>query len=610
MKIKILFSFLAAAFFSAGTFLAYQGGLAEEYVLGETATAIQELSPLQAPSDITVVRTGPRSVRVTWQHSYGGDLALKYQVFRNGNAIKYVSGKAYDDDTVESGKTYGYSVRALTSGQVSLMSGSASISIPSLVNTSTNTDTDTETDTETDTTKDSPEESALAKPSNFENPTTPVNVTVRLADTGGVELRWRESSDDVGVSGYRIFRNGAVLGHSKTPLFRDEEAKQGKKYVYSVVAFDASGNVSAMSLKVEISVPVSDNAIATTDTVPPTAPSDISVEVLGGHAVRIRWGASDDNVGVANYMVYRDGSNIGTTFSATYYDDITAEPGKRHAYHVVARDIAKNESTRSEAKHIDIPAESAEKESFLVPRVLTAKTDPDPEKVFSDKDSDGLSDAEEARLGTNPTVTDTDGDGFLDGDEIRAGFDPLKYSMGDKSDKITFESPKESAIKESVDLVDERYAVRKIERVVSEKTGQGVTRLSGTGLPNSVVTVYVYSDPIVIVAKTDANGNWTYELDRDLEDGDHEVYVAVTDNVGRITAKSEPLPFVKTAEAITVQAAGAAGQGVVTANQSPIDRHLTQYVIAGFSLAILFVVIVIAVISRRPSTGSDKPLEE
>lgn len=603
MKIKILFSFLAAVFFSAGTFLAHQGSLAEGHVLGDTVIGIQELSPLQVPSEITVVHTGSKSVRVTWQHSYVGDLALKYQVFRNGNAVKYVSGKAYDDDTVESGKTYNYSVRALTSEQVSLMSGSARISIPALVNTST------DTDTSIDTTKDLSEESVSVKPANFESPTTPSNVTVRLADTGGVELRWRESSDDIGVSGYRIFRNGSALGTSKTALFRDRDAKQGQKYVYSVVAFDASGNVSTMSPKAEISVPVSDNAIATTDTVPPAAPSDISVEVLGGHAVRIRWGVSNDNVGVANYMVYRDGSNIGTTFSATYYDDTTAEPGKRHAYHVVARDIAKNESARSETKHIDIPIENAEKESFLVPRVLTAKTQPDPEKVFSDKDSDGLSDAEEARLGTNPTVTDTDGDGFLDGDEIRAGFDPLKYSMGDKSDKIVFESPKESAIKENVDLVDERYAVRKIERVVSEKTGLGMTRLSGTGLPNSVVTVYVYSDPIVIVAKTDANGNWTYELDRDLEDGDHEVYVAVTDNVGRITAKSEPLPFVKTAEAITVQAAGTAGQGV-TANQSPIDRHLIQYVIAGFSLAILFVVIAIAVISRRPSAGSDKPLEE
>jgi hypothetical protein len=35
-----------------------------------------------------------------------------------------------------------------------------------------------------------------------------------------------------------------------------------------------------------------------------------------------------------------------------------------------------------------------------------------------------------------------------------------------------------------------------------------------------------------------------------LENGFHEAYAAVTDNAGRITAKSEPFRFVKTAQAV------------------------------------------------------------
>jgi hypothetical protein len=42
-----------------------------------------------------------------------------------------------------------------------------------------------------------------------------------------------------------------------------------------------------------------------------------------------------------------------------------------------------------------------------------------------DDDNDGLSDAQEAGLGTNPLVADTDGDGFDDGVEVAAGTDPL-----------------------------------------------------------------------------------------------------------------------------------------------------------------------------------------
>lgn len=45
----------------------------------------------------------------------------------------------------------------------------------------------------------------------------------------------------------------------------------------------------------------------------------------------------------------------------------------------------------------------------------------------ADSDSDGLPDAEEAKLGANPHNTDTDGDGLTDGDEVTVyGANPLK----------------------------------------------------------------------------------------------------------------------------------------------------------------------------------------
>lgn len=46
-------------------------------------------------------------------------------------------------------------------------------------------------------------------------------------------------------------------------------------------------------------------------------------------------------------------------------------------------------------------------------------------EFFLDQDSDGLSDAEEVRLGTDPTNPDTDGDGVDDGSEVSKGTDPL-----------------------------------------------------------------------------------------------------------------------------------------------------------------------------------------
>jgi hypothetical protein len=43
----------------------------------------------------------------------------------------------------------------------------------------------------------------------------------------------------------------------------------------------------------------------------------------------------------------------------------------------------------------------------------------------TDTDSDGLTDHEEAALGTDPTEADTDGDGVDDGAEVSDGTDPL-----------------------------------------------------------------------------------------------------------------------------------------------------------------------------------------
>lgn len=63
---------------------------------------------------------------------------------------------------------------------------------------------------------------------------------------------------------------------------------------------------------------------------------------------------------------------------------------------------------------------------FLIcPPVLSAEID---------TDNDGLNDAIETKLGTDPGNSDTDGDGFADGIEIQNGYSPLE---GKKSRKIT-----------------------------------------------------------------------------------------------------------------------------------------------------------------------------
>jgi chitodextrinase len=62
-----------------------------------------------------------------------------------------------------------------------------------------------------------------------------------------VNLSWRESTDDVAVAGYRIYRNNIPVAFSLTPSFSDTGLHSTTTYIYSVAAVDTSGNISPKS---------------------------------------------------------------------------------------------------------------------------------------------------------------------------------------------------------------------------------------------------------------------------------------------------------------------------------------------------------------------------
>lgn len=172
-----------------------------------------------------------------------------------------------------------------------------------------------------------------------------------------------------------------------------------------------------------------------------------------------------------------------------------------------------------------------------------------PSSVFKDSDGDGISDYDEVfRFNTNAFTEDSDGDGFKDGVEVLGGYNP-NDSL--ETDKIEYENPKETGITQPQQLKVEEL------KVETEEIEPGVTvikkiEIKGKAQPNTFVTIYIYSLPVIVTVKTDIDGVWTYTLDKELEDGKHEVYVATTDNTGKIAAKSEALPFVKQASAVII----------------------------------------------------------
>jgi cellulose 1,4-beta-cellobiosidase len=85
---------------------------------------------------------------------------------------------------------------------------------------------------------------------------------------------------------------------------------------------------------------------SSSETSPPSPPTNLSASVAKGKKVILSWAASVDNVGVAGYSVYRGGTRIGTTTTKSYTDTL---PGKASSatYFIIAYDAAGNTSAAS-----------------------------------------------------------------------------------------------------------------------------------------------------------------------------------------------------------------------------------------------------------------------
>jgi hypothetical protein len=80
-------------------------------------------------------------------------------------------------------------------------------------------------------------------------PTVPANLTA-TAGNGQVSLSWTASSDNVGVTGYDVYRNGTAVAQTVGTTFTDTGLTNATTYGYAVAAYDAAGNVSAASATV------------------------------------------------------------------------------------------------------------------------------------------------------------------------------------------------------------------------------------------------------------------------------------------------------------------------------------------------------------------------
>jgi hypothetical protein len=93
------------------------------------------------------------------------------------------------------------------------------------------------------------------RPGDTEPPSTPTGLSATPASPTEVELSWTAATDNVGVAGYGVYRDGTLIGTATSTMFTDQAVQPDTTYEYAVDAVDAMGNRSALSAPATAATP-------------------------------------------------------------------------------------------------------------------------------------------------------------------------------------------------------------------------------------------------------------------------------------------------------------------------------------------------------------------
>jgi glucose/arabinose dehydrogenase/chitodextrinase len=183
-----------------------------------------------------------------------------------------------------------------------------------------------------------------------EAPSAPADLSAQAPSADRVSLGWSAATDNVGVIGYEIYRDGVLLATRGTGTsYTDATVQSRTAYEYAVRALDAAGNRSAPAGPRTVTTP------APPDTQAPSAPAGLSATAAGPRKIDLSWNAASDDTGVTAYEVYRDGQLLAVTGDATSHSDTTVAPQTAYRYTVRALDAAGNRSAAGNEAAVTTP---------------------------------------------------------------------------------------------------------------------------------------------------------------------------------------------------------------------------------------------------------------
>lgn len=204
-------------------------------------------------------------------------------------------------------------------------------------------------------------------PPDIQAPTVPQNLSSVAAGPMQVDLSWTTSTDDTGVTGYKLFRDGTQIATTASNTYSDTTVFNNRAYTYTVVAYDAAGNTSNYSNQTVVTTPTFIDFLA------PTAPGNLVAVANNPTQISLVWSASTDDVGVERYEIWRDGALLNTVLTPGYIDsNVVAET--QYTYVIKAVDAAGNVSAGSNLVIVSTPANQTVSDITIGVNVVTKQS--------------------------------------------------------------------------------------------------------------------------------------------------------------------------------------------------------------------------------------------
>src|SRR5216117_3761343 len=253
------------AYFMNGWAIASRGlldPLADPYWMPKSATTLADstgpdtIAP-STPTGLRALAASSSRINLSWSAATDNVGVIRYGVYRDGVRIAYIPGTSYASTGLSAATTYSYTVAAYdAAGNASAQSSAASATTKAPLDTQT--------------------------------PSIPSNLAATVVSASQIDLSWSPATDNVGVTGYRVYRDGTLAASPSGTSVSITGLSASTTYSFTVSAFDAAGNASVLSAPLSATTPGTGGTVPTPYTGTPIAiPGSFEAENfdLGGEGV-------------------------------------------------------------------------------------------------------------------------------------------------------------------------------------------------------------------------------------------------------------------------------------------------------------------------------------